>query len=327
MPKFLFAAALLSCLLGRASHAQDAAPEPAAPAADDGVHLTPKDKIVFGNGGYRSDDASLSLDLPKGFGLSADWSFYKSNSSSFTQTFGAGASAGGTLWDASSLYSWSPLQNDTESHSFELDASVHTPSKAWRTTAGVDASIADNFQYLRIPNKATTTEEITQRKFGVSLKQKLDGDTRLSAAVDFYDYNQPVEAYTLRLAQREAVLSRTHPKVFNAISGSVNGLSGLVSGFPNWSLDLGLRRDVDALPVPVTARADYENTRYFASYSYSPPTLPIHSLADGVTSDSETYALDADLTDALTATLQYNHVRQTGQTAQDLYGLSASYEF
>jgi len=328
MKKILLVLALVP-LLAAAARAQDAAPAAAADDAggeESAFHVTPRDKYLWGNQNYRSNDASLSLDLPYDLGLNADYGFYRSDNSSFTQTFSVGASADWRMLAFSLTYSWNPLQNDSANRSIDGKIAAHTDSKDFRTTVGVEGSVTDNFQYLRFPNK-TAKVEVTQKMGALSLKQRLFHDTTLGAEVDDYWYNRDIQQYSLGLAQLEALLNRTHPRFFNGISGALNGASGLLSGFPSWGVRLSASQNVSALPVPVTLWATYDDTHYADAFVFNPPTPPKNSLVTGVTSDSQTYGVDAEIVDDLTATLQYNHVRQTGQTVQDLYGASLEKRF
>jgi hypothetical protein len=319
--------ALVLITAAAAARAQAPAAHPEVSADEEkSVTVTPKDKFILGNQHYRSNDASVSIDLPYDLGVNADYTFYQSDASSFTQIFTIGGSGSWGLADFSGSYTWNPLQNDSENHSFDAQTSVHTDSKDFRTTLGVEGSITDNFQYLRFPN-TTTKVEITQKMGAVSLKQQLFADTRLSFDANDYWYNHDIQEYSLGLAQVEFLLNRRRPRVFNGISGTLNGVSGLVSGFPDWSLKFGVTQNIDALPVPVTLWANYQNTHYISAYAFAPPTLPRNSLATGVTSDSSTYGIDADAAKGLTVTAQYQHVRQTSQTIQDLYGLSLEKSF
>lgn len=287
--------------------------------------LTGRDKFIAGNQDYRSNDVFLDVDLPHGFDLNADYNFYESDVSSFTQGISVGGNA---TWENALYgvtYAWNPLQNDSESHSLDIRAAVHTDNKEFRTTVGGDVLATDNFQYIRLP-ATTSTLEVSQRAGTLSLKQQLFSDTRLSVDLTGYEYNTDILIYSLDLARAEATANRQHPRIFNGISSSLNGANGLISGFPDWSVKFGASQDVDVFPVPVTFWGNYQNTHILPAYVYAPPALPINSLVTGVTVDSFTLGADA-IIKSFTLTAQYNHVRQTGQTIQDLYGASVAYCF
>jgi len=287
--------------------------------------VEPAYKFIFGTGHYRSRDISADLYLPDGFSMNADYNYYRSDISSATKTYSFGADKNFGQYSLGASCTLEPLQNDFRSSSFGFNASFHTDSRDFRTTLTANGSVANDFQDIRV-STASKGMKVTQRSATIGVKQQFFG-ARIKAEVSGYGYSPDISSYSLQLARWEAKLNKAHPRLFKKTSGAIDGANGLLTGYPGWSARIGLYQDIDALPAPLTLWGKYENTHFLAAYEYRPPAPPIHTLVSGMTADSVTCGMDIDFGRQISGTLQYEHVRETGQTTQELYGVSLSAMF
>ena len=323
-------ALLLTCLLYIPRHcmAQTGAGangDQNAAAASDAYSVEPAYKFIFGTGRYRSNEISADLYMPDGLSINADYDYYRSDISSATKIFTLGADKSFGQYSFGANATLEPRQNDFKSGTLELTASYHTDSKDFRTTLTAALSAMNDSQDIRVSSN-TKEMNVSQRSATIGIKQQFF-DTRIKAEFSGYGYSPDISSYSLQLARWEAKLNRSHPRLYNRISGAIEGANGVLTGYPDWSAKLGLYHDLDALPVPLTIWGKYENTHFLAAYEYRPPAPPIRSLISGMTADSLTCGIDIDFGRQISGTLQYNHVRETGQPAQELYGLSLSAMF
>jgi hypothetical protein len=315
------------------SKAAETADSAGADSDKDEQSLEVKEKYIFGNQNYRSSDASVSVSMPQGLDLNAEYEYFQSNISSFTQTFTLGATWN---WDAASFgasYAVTPVNNNFKSHALDVKGSMHTDSDEFKTTLGADVNVVTNFQGINLSDQVAELE-ISQRIPTISLKQQLH-DTRASVDISGYLYDKDILATTNALAADEAKdwLNAKAPNMYSRLSNALSGASGLLQGFPNWSIKYGLFQDISSLPIPVTVWGNYQYTSFLDTVEFAPPASGKHADAGttyevtGVTADSDTLGVDVKVLKNLTCTLQYNHVRQTGQITLDLYGASLSLEF
>jgi hypothetical protein len=290
-----------------------------------GYSVEPAYKFIFGTARYKSNDISVDLGLPQDFTFSVGYNSYSSDTSSVTKTMSFGLSKDFSDCSFGLTYSLQPLQNDFKSHTIGANAAYWTGPKGYRTTFTATVAQTNDFEYISV---STFSKEmkITQGYATLGIKQQLD-DTKVKAEFTGYSYSPAIGSYSLQLARWEAKFSKSHPKLFNMLSGSISGANGLLTGYPDWSGRFTLYQDIWALPLPVTLWGRYEGTHFKPAYEYDPPAKPINTLVSGITADSITAGIDIDFGADVSGTLQYNHVRETAQPLQDLYGASLSAKF
>jgi hypothetical protein len=290
------------------------APAKAQEPAESAVAFDVRQKQMFGDDGYVSGDTDLNVALPYGLNANAAYSFYKNDFSSMTHTLYLGA---GIDWDARSLgitYSLTPWSNGYHGDSYGASVSMRTGTRDFRTTLGAEVTVLHHSQLIDGPNR-TVRADVTQRTPTISVRQQLYG-LRASADLSEHHYNKNVEAASRQLA----VASLRHPGIASKLAGA----SGLVQGFPDWTARLGLSQELDMLPRPVRAWVTYTNTHFLDTFQSPEPGVIV--LQTSQTSDSVMAGVDVDITASLSATLQYNHVRQSYQPSSDYYGFAVGWQ-
>ena len=258
--------------------------------------LTFKQKAMTGSEGYRYSDSYLDVELPQGLDFNLDLSAYKTDTSSMSPTLTAGAGWVNGNVTFTGFYAYTMLANDYEARAVDLGVSVRNESKDFRTTLAVDVNVTHHYNYLRFP-RFTNTQETTQRTPTASLTQRFFWNWSASVALSESAYNKDILAYTRSLNARR----------FRAIGKYDSNLTGLISGFPDWTVKAGLGYDFDDLPL--TLRGTYESVK-------------LEDTAQGTnsTADAQTYAVDYDFAQWLTVTAEYDHYRQTSQASTDQFG-------
>ena len=281
-----------------------------APRPEDGKAwgLTFKQKAFFGNQDYRMSDTYLDLAAPHGLDFNADLNDYSDSTSSAspTITFGAGWATGLVSYTGS--YAITTLANDYEADALDFGLSAKTDSQDFRTLFAADVSSTKHRNYTYVPPPAHPTrpaieseQDLTQVSPTGSVSQRLFGSFDAKATLSESTYNRNILAYTNGL-------NRTKTKGQQAFGRADGNLTGLIDGFPDWSVKLGLTYYFDA--VPLTLRGTYQN-------------IHLEDTAQGTnaTADVTTYAADYDVKKWATVSAEYDHTRQTSQTITDNYGL------
>ncbi len=296
---FAAAAIILFCASASFSQETESNVHAEKPASEErSFSFEAQQKVIVGSHHYQNTDTFVDLGLPKGFGINADFNAFRNDTSSWTPTITFGV---GRTWNNLALagtYAVSPLTDDTRSTAFDASASVKTDSENFATTVGGDILVTHNSQYLRFP-KVTAEVDITQRTPTIIIKQQIY-KTRLDAAFSQYTYNKNIPLIAAAL----------NGKKLNRFSNFTGGLSGLIQGFPDHSEKFGARQELG----PATLWASYGSIHFLDT------ALQLHA-----TSDTEQYGVDFDLPKDFSTTLQYQHVRQTGQQGSDQYGLAISW--
>ncbi len=284
------------------------ADDDAAPRPEDGGNwgATLKQKAFWGNQSYRMSDTYLDVAAPGGLDFSADFNDYSNatSSASPTITFGAGWTAGQVAYTGT--YAITTLANDYEATALDVGISVKTDSQDFRTLFAADVNSTKHRNFLYFP-KFSDEQDLTQVSPTGSISQRLYGNLDAKATVSESTYNRNILAYTTGL-------SRNKTKGQRAFSSEAGSLTGLIDGFPDWSLKFGLTYDVD--PVPLTLRATYQYIR-----------LEDTAQGTNTTADVSTYAADYDVRKWATISFEYDHTRQTSQVTTDNYGLIAELRY
>ena len=266
--------------------------------------FTFKQKGAFGNQSYRMSDTSLDLEMPYGLDLNADLNAYSNSTSSTTPTitFGAGWTNGLTAYTGT--YAITTLANDYEAAAIDFGVSVRTDSEEFRTLLAVDVNETHHRNFLRFP-KITSEQDLSQRSPTAALSQRLFGNFDTKITLSQSSYNKDLLAYTRALNTKKAQ---------RAFGRYDSNLTGLIDGFPDWSVKFGLDYDFDA--IPLTLRGTYQ-------------TIHLEDTAQGTntTADVFTYAADYDVKKWVTLTAEYDHTRQTSQPITDEYGAQLALRF
>lgn len=263
--------------------------------------FTAKQTLTSGSQKYRYSGTSLDLETKAGLDLNAGGSVYSSETSSRTSTVDFGLSR---QWETILLgggYSNTGLVNDLKSRSLDITISARTDSKDFRTTAGVDMLFTQNTLYLSGAKKLTALG-IGQKTETFKLKQRVYG-FKATAEYSKNSYDKNPDTISAKLSKR--------PKRF---AGALGQLSGMVSGFPDWSTKFGLYQDLPWFPV--TVWSSYQNIHMLNT-----------TFGRGVTADSLFAGADLDVLKWLTISPEYNHLRQTGQPVAAYYTLAITAVF
>lgn len=290
MRRLVLSAAALLALAGSASAADKKS-----------WSLEPSYKGTFGPDGYFSGDASLYAGLPWGLNLDLGHCFYRSDSSSMTHTYTAG---GGWAWErvaVSGSHSLTPLAADYQARAWDAGVSVDTGSEDFKTSYSARLSVIYHTYFSRIP-AFTVRTDLTQRTPSLRLAQQVHGTTG-EVEISEHEYNQSLAGIVNRLREIDPGGRRT------------GGLKGLIKGFPEYSVKVGLTQALEA--VPLTLRASYQNTKLVDTGKVLP----------GGRVDAYKGGAELELFELLTLGGEYEHVRQTEQPSADFYGVSLSARF
>ncbi|MFI5349019.1 MAG: hypothetical protein ACHQ2Z_05720 [Elusimicrobiota bacterium] len=308
----LLICALILALAAAPGRAEEASQAPDAAKGDVQKQFSfdPKVRFLSGNQDYNFGEARLDIGLPYGLQAVLDFSAYEIAGTSWTPTitFGAGENWGNV--SVSGTYAVTTLANNYNANAVDIAAETRAGSDDIVSTVGGDVRIAHNFFWTRVANPKPGDPsfiEITQRTPTITLKQQLFS-TRAEMAFSEYTYNVDIPATVKQLTTLSA------NAVSNVGTFRLNGdLGGVIAGFPDHSEKFSLFQDLKF--VPVTLWGAYQSTHIIDT-----------SLLTNGTADVEMFGAEINVK-KVTATLEYQHVRQDKQIPLDQYGLSLSAQF
>lgn len=263
-------------------------------AAEDRVVYTPKEKLIVGSRRYFSSDTSIDVDFPGGFNVNAAFAVYRSDVSSRTATFTLGA---GKDWSRGSIFgsfSRTPKADGYQATSLVLGGSIHTPSRDFRTTLGLDLAVTQHTETVPA-GRGTRDVEITQNTPTLMVQQRVYG-TKILVEYGHSTYNVNIQGIPTRVAPRGLRLA---------------GLGGLLQGFPERTIKFKLSESWE----PFTVWTSYAQSRLFLA-----------NQSGRAVADSYLVGVDWDLSESITGGLQYNHFVETNLPKADYFGVSLSVE-
>jgi hypothetical protein len=255
-----------------------------------GIGWEPKEKILAGSQKYFDSETTLNANLPDKFNLNAGYQYFDSDISSATPVYSLGA---GKTWEQgflTFLYAGQPKVDDYSMNSVDLTGALNTLSKDFKTSLGLDFNITGHDETIETKRtsvalpirEVTPTIIFSQRCYGL----KLTGE---------YGHSTYDRDLTL-------ISERIRPT-----SVRLEGLSGLLEGFPDIMWKVGLSYDFDALPA--TLWTDYTYLRMIVTAQTA--------FAYG---NEFELGFDYDLLEWLTAGLEYEYLYQTGQPTANYFG-------
>lgn len=304
--KSIIAASILmtACVFCRAESAAPSTVMMSSAAAKDvgRTAIELKEKFVAGTQHYRSNDAAVRLFFPYGFNINGEDSIYSSVLSSRTATFSVSA---GKDWDEGFLdlaYSWSPLANNYRSHAVEISGAYYTPSDDLRTTIGATFNTTYNTEltYSTAPSHrpvVVTNLDVRQMTATFNLEQMIY-DTKLTA-----DFGK--SSYDHEIARMSAAIRPT--------STRLQGLAGLLQGFPDMEWKLGAYHD---LSENLTAWLTYDHIRLLMAQQGGHGSI-----------DSYMTGIDMSPASWIAVTLQYDYLTETAQFKSSQWGMSVRVKF
>jgi hypothetical protein len=293
-------AALIICLGAAAARAQTQ-----SSSAEDRAAVDASEAVTAGTHFYFDTDARLTLALP--YRLRADAEFNEYHSSGVTST-PIGAVGAGVDFDNGSFKASYALQgraNEFESNTIDARLDIHAGPEEYLTRFSVGVDVKHDTEHL-VPFHAVFN--VTQLIPSMALTQKV-GPWRFSIGLTQYNYNEDPAVATGFL--KPLGIDPIDPRISWA---QIEGLNGLVAGFPEWSAKYGAFYDFKDLPL--TLWASYLNVHMTDTVFGTNQT--VDALAGGA---------DYRLCRSLSAAAKYAHFRETSQASSSLFGLSLAGRF
>ncbi len=294
---FASAIALTACSLGRAAQTSPIGVAASTAAAQDGgPTIEVKEKAVVGTQHYRSSESSLQINLPYGFSANGEYTFYESDLSSRATTISVGLEKD---WDKEYLgftYSWTPLANNYRSEAATASGGYNSPSKNFKTTIGATFNATHHTEFVPsvVPDgdpQPLVPVDVWQVTGTLNLKQQI------RAAKLTLDFGK--SSYDHKIASLSGNISPD--------STRLQGLEGLLPGFPDLEWKLGLYQNVGKW---VTLWTVYDHIRFLEAEQSG------HGNAD-----SYLVGIEVFRSSRITAALQYNYLIETSEPKSTQWGL------
>jgi hypothetical protein len=265
----------------------------AAPAADpyaQRIGYEPKEKFLFGTDKYYDTETTLYLNLAQRYNVNAEYQLFDSNTSSKTATMMFGM---GKDWEQSSfsfLYTNSPKQNDYQMSSVDLIGSIMSPNRDFRSTLGLDFNVTNHRQTVEGPRNST---DVPIR----AVTPTLTGSQR------YYGWKLSLEwGHTRYDRDLQLLSSKIRPNVVR-----LQGLSGLLQGFPDVTTKYGLSYDFDDMPATFWSAVTHIR-------------MIVTNQVQLAYSDEIQLGFDYDVAKYFTAGVEYENLSQTGQPDANYMG-------
>jgi hypothetical protein len=294
-PRLLLAAFLAALPLRALAQSETSDDEVAASPASDPyakrIGYEPKEKFLFGTDKYFDTETSLYLNLAQRYNINAGYQMYDSNVSSKTSTISFGL---GKDWEQSSfsfLYSNSPKQNDYQMSSVDLIGTIMSGgNRDFRSSLGLDFNVTNHKETVEGQRNSTDTPIR-------AVTPTLTGSQR------YYGWKLSLEwGHTRYDRDLQLLSSKIRP---NALR--LQGLAGLLQGFPDVTVKYGLSYDFDETPATFWSAVTHIR-------------MIVTNQIQLAVSDEIQLGFDYDVAKYCTAGIEYENLSQSGQPDANYWG-------
>jgi hypothetical protein len=292
-PRLFLAACLLAAPLRAFAQEEPSDPEETLPtkgADSQKIGYEPKEKFMLGSDHYIDSETTLFLNLTQHYNLNAGYQVFDSDTSSKTATITIGL---GKDWDQGSfgfLLTNSPKQNDYEMNAVDVIGSVLGGTRDFRSSLGMDLNLTNHRQTFEGQRNSTDTpiRALTPT---------------LMASQRYYGWKGSIEwGHTSYDRNLQLVSSDIRPRAVR-----LQGLAGLLVGFPDVALKYGL--SYDSVDMPLTLWGSETHTR-----------MILTGRTAQARADEIRFGFDYDVAKSFTAGLEYEYLSQTGQSDASYWG-------
>lgn len=247
---------------------------------------------TFGEGGYFSNDTSVSLELTKEFSLKAFYTYTKSSTGSEnTPTIGIGG--GYNFLDSfSANLEWSSYRGTDTYKSSTINANGEFIAPIEEIAEIVIKGGFSSTSHSKTINRKTAS--VGQIDWSIGTTLEFFGFPKFNVNYTYYSYDRDVSKIQQEIARLEGI--------------RIGGLLSIVSGFPSSSISAGLSYSLFIFDFS----ADYTLTRYAVSNDQL---------------NSYLFSLTTNVLDFISLYGSYNITVDSANTKTNYYSLGASYYF